>query len=808
MAYKPTPIPFTPLADPAAVVRGPQVRFTVLTSRLIRMEHDPQEQFEDRPSQIFWFRQQPASDFQVAQTPQMLEIITEHLHLQYRVTDLGFTRQTLSVRLKTADTVWHYGDRDPHNLRGAARTLDRADGAVPLEPGLMSRSGWAVVDDSTSLVFDEQGWLAPRDTLRGKSRAQDLYFFGYGHDYTGCLQDYSRIAGRVPLIPRWVLGNWWSRYWAYSQAELTDLMKEFMQHEVPLSVCIVDMDWHITETGNTSSGWTGYTWNTALFPDPPAFLAWLHEHGLKTALNLHPAEGIHPHEVQYPEIARFMGLDPASQQPAPFDIADPGFTQGYFEILHYPMEAQGVDFWWMDWQQGQRIKESRQELAQYLDPLWWLNHLHFYDLERDGKKRPVIFSRWGGLGNHRYPIGFSGDSIVSWASLAFQPYFTATSANVAYGWWSHDIGGHMRGVEEPELYARWAQFGVFSPILRLHSTKNAYQERRPWGFGADVLQVTREAMQLRHALIPYLYTMAWRASEESIPLVTPMYHHYPEKEEAYQSRNQYFFGSELIAAPFVSPRDPDTHLSRQTVWLPEGDWFHFFTGEYYRGGRWVTVYGGLDEVPVFARAGGIVPLGRQVGWGGIQNPSELSIHIFPGADGNFDLYEDDGNSPAYQNGDYCLRRFSQTWGRDQLRFKIEPAQGDLRHTPTPRKFNLIIWGIRQPEVVQATVNDVPYDPKWTMEAEAERMTVKDILLQPTDELELVSSVQTGSLLSKRDRRLETCRKLLRSFRMDSGVKSRVDEALPQILEGGDHLAPFATVLKDAQLAALRNVVQR
>jgi alpha-glucosidase (family GH31 glycosyl hydrolase) len=360
-----------------------------------------------------------------------------------------------------------------------------------------------------SLVFDAHGWLEPRAAL---PEAQDLYFFGYGHDYHGCLRDYCRIAGSVPLLPRWALGNWWSRYWAYTQEELTALVEGFRAHDVPLSVCIVDMDWHIVDTGRGYSGWTGYTWNKALFPDPDGFIRGLHDRGLKTALNLHPADGVRPHEGMYAEMARRMGIDPETEEPVRFDLADPDFANAYFEVLHHPQEARGVDFWWLDWQQG--------ELSGLpgLDPLWWLNHLHFCDLGRDGRKRPFIFSRWGGLGNHRYPIGFSGDTYIAWETLAFEPHFTASAANVGYGWWSHDIGGHMLGVEEPELYTRWAQFGVFSPIMRLHSTKNPFHERRPWGFDAETLRVTRDAMQLRHALIPYLHTMSWRNHRESVSL--------------------------------------------------------------------------------------------------------------------------------------------------------------------------------------------------------------------------------------------------------------------------------------------------
>lgn len=148
-------------------------------------------------------------------------------------------------------------------------------------------------------------------------------------------------------------------------------------------------------------------------------------------------------------------MNPASKQPIPFHIADKRFVKNYFELLHHSMEDQGVDFWWIDWQQGEKSEMKG------LDPLPWLNHLHYMDSGRRGT-RNLIYSRWGGLGNHRYPIGFSGDTLVYWTALQFQPYMTATASNVLYGWWSHDIGGHMGGETEPELYARWVQFGALS----------------------------------------------------------------------------------------------------------------------------------------------------------------------------------------------------------------------------------------------------------------------------------------------------------------------------------------------------------
>ncbi len=783
------PIQFQGAAHNTAIVTVPGARFTLLSPRLLRLEFSPTDSFEDRPSQAFWYRRQPVPPFDVHREESRLAIETEYLLLHYEISDAGFAAATLSITLKESAATWRFGEQDSLNLLGTARTLDNVDGALVLEEGLLSRQGWTVYDDSRSLVFDDQGWLAPR---RAVEEALDLYFFGYGRDYQACLTDFCAVAGAAPLLPRYALGNWWSRYWAYSERELLGLMDEFRAHDVPLSVCVIDMDWHITDTGNASSGWTGYTWNRELFPDPPAFIGELHRRGLKTALNLHPADGLYPHEAQYEAMAARLGSDAESKVPLPFDIADPSYTSAYFELLHHPYEADGVDFWWMDWQQGTASNTAG------LDPLWWLNHLHFYDLGRDGQKRPFVFSRWGGLGNHRYPIGFSGDTHVSWESLAFQPYFTATAANVNYGWWSHDIGGHMGGVEEPELFVRWVQFGVFSPIFRLHCTNNAFHERRPWGYDQQTEAVTSAAMRLRHALIPYLYTMAWRNHTEHIPLVRPMYHAYPASEAAYHCPDQYCFGSELIIAPFNAPADEKTCLSRQVVWLPEGDWFDFFDAARYPGAGWYALYGGLQDIPVFARAGAIVPLAVRGGWSDTENPEAFTIHFFPGADNAFLLYEDDGLAA------YCHTPIRQAWSPNSWQVVVDTVQGESAFLPAERSFDLHFRGIVAETAVVGTVGGEPVPV--AADYDAGTATLKVSVPAKTAAQPLVVTVTGEPLLLTGDYRLAACRRLVRAFKIDTWVKQRLDRKLPAIMQEPGLLAAYELSLSSEQIRALGELV--
>ena len=578
-----------PLCSQAAVVQGDTYRITVLTPALLRLEYHPQGKFEDRATQAVLNRDFPVPDFQVQKKNGELILYTEELELHYD--EKPFSQHGLMIKATGGGgwgRTWRYSEV-PDDLLGTARTLDMCDGAkvlqggaysdtlsptkdsvigkVPMEHGVISRNGISVIDDSHSMVLTEDGWIEPRE-----EEVIDLYFFGYGHRYLDCLKDFYHLCGKTPLLPRYALGNWWSRYHRYTEGEYKELVERFEKEELPFSVAVIDMDWHLVDDVEPryGSGWTGYTWNKKFFPNPKEFMNWLHEHHMKVTLNVHPADGIRAYEELYPSVAEKMGIDPESGQAVLFDPADPHFMEVYLKELHHPLEEEGVDFWWLDWQQGGITKIPG------LDPLWMLNHYHFLDSSWKGN-RPMTFSRYAGVGSHRYPIGFSGDTVISWESLDFQPYFTSTASNIGYGWWSHDIGGHMMGVRDDELMARWVQYGVFSPINRLHSTDNPFNGKEPWKFDRTTSHVMEEYLRLRHSLIPYLYTMNRRASREGLPLVQPMYYLEPEQGEAYEVKNEYYFGSELLVSPITEKQDATARVGKAKTWLPKGLWVDFFT---------------------------------------------------------------------------------------------------------------------------------------------------------------------------------------------------------------------------------------
>lgn len=673
-----------------SVITGKNYRITVLTDRLLRLEYQEDGRFEDRLSKTVVNRDFPEVSFTSRNENGLLIVETDKLKLSYD--NQVFSPDGLSIELKEFGTTWHYsivyGNSD-RNLLGTARTLDNKDGWTDLEPGIFGRNGYAVLDDSSNPVFtgknleDEDGEFVNR-----KGALFDLYFFGYGNDYYGGLKAFYRLCGKTPMIPRYALGNWWSRYYRYSEDSYKEVIDRFEKMEIPLSVAVIDMDWHVTEVDpKYGTGWTGYTWNKELFPDPKRFLKMLKDRGLSTTLNLHPADGIRAFEEMYPQVAARMGLDPKDEKAVEFDFGNPRFRKTYFEEVMHPYEEDGVDFWWIDWQQGTGNK------ADDVDPLFLLNHYHYKDQE--GRNvRPMIFSRYAGPGSHRYPVGFSGDTISTWKSLKFQPHFTSTASNIGYGWWSHDIGGHMLGDKNHERLIRWVQYGVFSPIMRLHSSSSPFMNKEPWVIEEPYRSIMTKYMRLRHRLLPYLYTENYRACQEDKPLIRPMYYDNPDDERTYQVPFEYGFGASLIVASMGDPMDEKLKVSGVSAYIPEGRWYDIFSGRIYGKKQLRKLYRRLNDIPVLLPAGGIVPMSLEDTKNGTANPKHMRLLVGAGKDGSYTLYEDDGISMDYKKGVSVFTDYKVKWlDEGCCEITVGAARGETSLIPKSRSIEICLYGV-------------------------------------------------------------------------------------------------------------------
>jgi len=630
------PAPLTPAKEEQIISIG-DVRISVITDRILRLEKG---QKSDNRSQMVVCRNFYNPEFKYTIDNNKVSISTKSCQF--------------NINLKTLKCSYVLSGNEVFpsnktNLGGTARTLDGTFGVLGkwkskiefkdhfclghIRKGIFASTGIVEIDDSKNLLLNEDGGLFKRN-----EGAVDKYIFAFGNDYLGGLKEFYGLCGYTPILPKYALGNWWSRYHAYSDKEYLDLMDKFESKDIPLTVATIDMDWHIVKnvpndvprTTFQGPGWTGYTFEKSLFPDYKAFLKNLKNRGLAITMNLHPKDGIRYYEKQYDDVAKACDIDPKSKKPVIFNLCDEKFLNAYFDLVHHPYEEEGVDFWWIDWQQGTKYKPM-----DGIDALWLLNHYHMLDNCRN--KNGMILSRYAGLGSHRYPLGFSGDTFVLWKSLNFQPWFTSLASNAGYTWWSHDIGGHVLSHGNEELYLRWLQFGVFSPINRLHSN-NIDISKEPWLY-PHVESIANDYLRLRHKLLPYLYTANIKTATEGIPIISPMYY-YCDDERVHKKeyKNQYYFGEQMLVAPVTAPGK--NGVSKLKIFLPNGIWYNFFTGKEFVGGKEFEYECPLNEYPVFVKKGAIIPL-INLKKGNSLSFNDINVKVYLG-DCNFTLFDENG----------------------------------------------------------------------------------------------------------------------------------------------------------------------
>lgn len=703
-----------PKADPKAVVTSGHARFTVLTPEMIRIQYSATDKFEDRATFAVVNRKLPVPSFTTTEEGGYLTIQTDALTLRYKVggvikaTDATTNILSIEFKLNERPCTWYPAKSDALNLLGTNRTLDTAWGdnaRTKLEKGLLSRAGWTIMDESpatkrgdgsTTYAFEQNNdgldWVkVPVDPT-----AIDWYFMGYGHDYKKAIYDFTRIGGKVPLPPKYIFGYWYSRYWAYSANDFKQIITDVETNSIPMDIIIMDMDWH-------KSGWTGWSWNTSKIPDPTGLINYMHDHGLKTALNLHPSDGISSHETQYKVLRADMGIPSTSTENIPWRIHNYTFAKNFFKDIIRPLESQGVDFWWLDWQQEKTIGEHAKakgydaEGVDQLSETFWCNHTFFQDMEKNRSElRPVIYHRWGGMGSHRYPICFSGDTWAAWTTLGYEIYFTSNASNVCYAYWGHDLGGHQGGgpngtdYNNPELLLRWLQFGVYTPIFRTHATNDGKLERRIWKY--KNFTKLREAVRQRYRITPYLYTAARETYDTGIGMNRPLYYDYPEDPNAYIYEDEYMFGNDMLIAPIYTP--VVNNYATRNIWLPQGMWFDVTQNQLVPGERLFSARFTQDEFPVYYKAGSIIPFfsvtnnTRTV----TKTPITVQLKVVPGADGEGNLYEDNGNNQDYIRGLYTNTHFTQKYSDTETTVTIEGRKGSYEGMSETRTYEVIFLG--------------------------------------------------------------------------------------------------------------------
>lgn len=647
-----------------------KARFTVITPNLVRLEYSENGKFIDSPSIFAINRSRTGARFTINKQQDTTIIDTGFIRLSYKNDGQPFNPDNLQavIRKDNETITWTPGMKNTSNLGGTVRTLDGWSGPGDLGEGILSRDGWYLLDDSRGHLL-VNNWVQSRPANAGT----DWYLFGYGTNYRGAFEALTTVSGPVPMPRKYALGAWYSRYWPYSSDDYRQIVKEYAEHDFPLDIMVLDMDWH-------KEGWTGWSLNRELLPDFEDLLEWFHQQGLFVTLNVHPADGIQPHEDMYEAFMRDMGKDPAVDEPLPFDAGDKKYLDTLFKHTHLPLEAAGVDFWWLDWQQYPFTRSIPD-----LTNLAWLNYYYYKHTSRDDN-RGISFSRWAGWGDHRHPIHFSGDASTDWKMLAFEVPFTSTAGNVGCFFWSHDIGGHA-GSRNDESYTRWCQFGAVTAALRSHSTRDQSLDRRPWTYPKWAEDSMRASFHLRSELFPYIYTSVYQSCSESVPLNRPMYIDYPKDEEAYINPQQFMFGDNLLAAPITSPGIGPNRVATQVVWFPKDIWYNFFTGERYDGPTTILAASDINEFPLFARGGVPIPMQPYTDRMTTTPIDTLVIRCYPGEDrktGVSTLYEDDGITTGYTKGEFATTELTYSRNGDEITITVSPAKGSYKGQVTRR----------------------------------------------------------------------------------------------------------------------------
>lgn len=656
-------------SKPNAIISGPNYRFTILSERLIRLEYSKNSVFNDYATEMVTFRDFDVPNFDVKQDNRMLEITTKYFKLIYMKGTYFKGTKNLKVLLNGTDKIWYYGHPEIRNYFGNNLNLASSNSSS-INKGLYSLDGFVSFDDSYSFRLDSNGTImnANKDNL-------DIYLFMYNRDFGYCMSDYFKLTGFPSLIPRYALGNWWCRDKAYHDYDILNIVNDFKKSNIPLSIFLLDKQWHINEYGKYKDLETGFTFNGNYFSNPKLLIDNLHNQGIKIGLKVNPRQGIMPYEINYNESIKYLNVKKGNI--IKFEPFNPRFLDVYFKLFIHPLENIGVDFFWNDYD---NIKDRYST--------WVMNHYHYFDLEKNYSKRGMLLGRNSLVAPHRYPVLYSEKTKVSWDNFKLIPFYNLSSSNIGASWWSHDIGGYSEGIEEAELYIRSVQLGVYSPILRFHSAGGKYYKREPWRWDKKTYEIVSDYLRLRHRLIPYLYTEAYKYHKNGNLIFQPLYYLAPNLYDDLIYRNEYFFGSELLVAPIINKKEPIMNRTIHKFYLPEGMWYDFRTGKKFVGNRKYTSFYKEDDYPVFAKRGSIIPLSNKSNESNTTNPKELEIHVFPGQNNTYELYEDDGVSSLYKQGYFLKTMIDYNYLPNNYTLIIRSVEGKSGIVPDNRDYKI------------------------------------------------------------------------------------------------------------------------
>lgn len=620
------------------------------------------------------------------------------------------------------------------NLRGKSRQLYQQNMKACV-PSFFSSKGYGFLFDCRSLMtFQDNGfgsyvWMDVVDELD--------YYFMAGPNYKTVLASYRKLTGTAPMLPKWAYGYGQSREHYKSAEELISTVEEYRRRKIPLSFII--QDWQSWEPGK----WGQKSFDPVRYPDPDAMTEQLHQMGAALMVSIWPnLNGMGENQKELLQAGYMLG------NRSTYDAFRKEARDMYWKQANEGLFQHGVDAWWCDcsepfeadWigftqrpEPHERMRINTEAAKTYLDGGEWtaysLCHSRgIYEGQRavTGEKRVVNLTRSSFAGQHRYAtITWSGDIGSNWETLSRQTPEGLNFSAAGEPYWSFDIGGFFaspgrdwfRTGEYPqgnqdlgyrELYTRWLQLGTFVPMMRSHGTDT---NREIWNFGEEgtpFYDAIAKFIRLRMALLPYIYSQAAAVTRRGDTFLTPLGLDFPNDPTALEIKDQFLFGPALLVCPVTHPmyyesgsKPLEGVKKTRTVYLPAGcGWYDFWTGQYYQGGRTLEADAPLEKIPLYVKAGSILPMGPAVEYPVQDVHPELTLHVYPGASGSFILYDDEGDSYRYEKGAFTETKL--VWDDSSRTLTIGSRQGAYDGMPQSQTYRVVLGNTEKTITVEGS----------------------------------------------------------------------------------------------------------
>ena len=575
------------------VITGSNYRFSILSEGLIRIEYSQSGTFNDNKTLLVSNRYSNKIDYKKEETPSLLTIETKMFKLEYKKELPFITKGLLSNKNLLITNIftkkkWYYNHLETKNLGGGTFSLD--EGKYNFEKGLFSLDGFSTIEDSNNYLY--------KDNSIVKNDYIDIYLFIYGKDFNKTLSDFYTLTGSTSLLKRSILGVIWDKNTPYGNDDIYKLVKRFKKHNIPISTFILSDKLTINSDNNL-------TLDTSKLNYPKELIEYLKSNNINTGLRIN-TDNNSIDKINYHEQYYNKNIKPFIESEISTFINDGANN--------------------LDLQMFNRVFEEK---------------------SKESNNRGIVFNRNYANNVHTNSIIYSGNTISTWELFKKIPFYNIMTANSGISYISHAIGGYKDGIEDPQLYLRYIQFGVFSSILRLSSEDGEYYKRAPYEWDSSTYNIVKDYLQLRYKLIPYLYSESFNSIKEAKTLIEPLINSNSDLYFNDSYKNEYYLGKGLLISPITSKKDTLINCCPHHFYLPNGTWYSFKDGKKYNGNKKHLGFFKDEDYPVFCKAGAIIPMAYDNEYNNTYNPKNLEIIVFPGQNNSYQLYEDNGVNYDY-----------------------------------------------------------------------------------------------------------------------------------------------------------------